>query len=87
MSRIAHSVKAASEQEPTDRDAELQSNGWEGDGTGITSFPREGHHGMGVQLARLVVFGLEDGRPAHRGFGCRDQGEVAAGEAKEDFPA
>jgi hypothetical protein len=46
--------------------------------TSVTSFTREGHEGMCVQSAGLVVFGFEDGGASHGGFRAGDEGEVLA---------
>ena len=53
---------------------------------GVACFAGEGHQVVLVEHAGLVVVGFEDGGAAHCGFGRGDDGEVAAGEAEEDFP-
>lgn len=53
---------------------------------GVAWLAREGEEGVLVQLPGLVVGRLEDGGTAHGGFAGGDDGEIAAGEAKEDFP-
>jgi hypothetical protein len=44
--------------------------------TRVTSFTGEGHEGVCVQRAGLVVFGFQDGGTSHGGFGRGDEGEV-----------
>lgn len=52
----------------------------------VAGLAGEGHEVVLVEDAGLVVAGFQDGGAAHRGFGGGDDGEVAAGEAEEDFP-
>lgn len=47
--------------------------------TGVAGFAGEGHQGVAVEFAGLVVGGFEDGGSAHSGFGGGDDGEVFAG--------
>lgn len=54
--------------------------------TCVARLAREGHQRVLVQLPRLVVGRLEDGRAAHRSLGGRDQGEVLARDTEENLP-
>jgi hypothetical protein len=50
--------------------------------TSVTSFARECHQGVLVQLAGLVVGGLKDSGASHGGFGSGDEGKVLAGDTQ-----
>jgi hypothetical protein len=50
--------------------------------TCVSSFSREGHQGVLIQGARLVVGGFENGCSSHCGLGGSDEGEVLASDAQ-----
>jgi hypothetical protein len=50
--------------------------------TCVSSFSREGHQGVLIQGARLVVGGFENGCSSHCGLGGGDEGEVLASDAQ-----
>ena len=50
--------------------------------TCVSCFATEGHEGVLVELAGLVVARFEDGCASHRCFGGGDDAEVFAGDAE-----
>lgn len=64
-----------------------RGRGRSGSITSVTGLSTKGHKGVLVQLAGLVVRGLEDGSTTHGGLGGGDDGKVLAGDSKQYLPA